>query len=77
MFSGVSNFTDSVDRTTMFIFLVSLFFLVFISVVMIYFVIRYNKKRNPKSEHIEGNLTLEILWSVIPLGLVMVMFLKS
>ncbi len=74
MFSGVSNFTDSVDRTTMFIFLVSLFFLVLISVVMIYFVIRYNKKRNPKSEHIEGNLTLEILWSVIPLGLVMVMF---
>jgi cytochrome c oxidase subunit 2 len=74
MFTGVSNFTNSVDRTTMFIFAVAMFFLVGISVVMIYFVIRYNKKRNPKSEHIEGNLTLELVWTLIPLIIVMVMF---
>jgi len=74
MFTGVSNFTNSVDRTTMFIFLISLFFLVGISAVMIYFVIRYNKKRNPKSEHIEGNFALELVWTLIPLALVMIMF---
>ncbi len=74
MFSGVSNFTNSVDRTTMFIFSISLFFLIGISAVMIYFLIRYNKKRNPKSEHIEGNITLELIWIIIPLALVMVMF---
>jgi cytochrome c oxidase subunit 2 len=75
MFSGASNFTDNVDRTTLFIFLVALFFLVGITATMIYFVVRYNKKRNPKSEHIEGNITLEIIWTVIPLVLVAIMFI--
>ncbi|HEX2396475.1 MAG TPA: cytochrome c oxidase subunit II [Bacteroidales bacterium] len=74
MFTGVSNFTNSVDRTTMFIFLVSAFFLVGITAAMIFFVIRYNKKRNPKSEHIEGNAILELVWTLIPLALVMIMF---
>lgn len=74
MFTGVSNFTNSVDQTTMFIFAISAFFLVGITIAMIYFVIRYNKKRSPKSEHIEGNVTLEIIWTVIPLILVMFMF---
>ena len=74
MFTGVSNFTNSVDRTTLFIFLVSIFFLVGITAVMIYFVFRYNKKRSPRSEHIEGNVKLEIVWIIIPLALVMIMF---
>ncbi len=74
MFSGVSNFVNSVDSTTLFIFLVAIFFLVGISVVMIYFVIRYNKKRNPKSAFIPGNTTLEITWIVIPAILVLIMF---
>jgi cytochrome c oxidase subunit 2 len=62
------------DRTTLFIFLVALFFLVGITATMLYFVFRYNKKRHPKSEHIEGNLSLEIIWTVIPLILVLIMF---
>jgi cytochrome c oxidase subunit II len=74
MFSGASNFTNGVDKTLLFIFCVSMFFLVTITIAMIYFVFRYNKKRNPKSEHIEGNLTLEIVWTVIPLILVIIMF---
>jgi cytochrome c oxidase subunit 2 len=74
MFTGVSNFTNNVDRTTMFIFVVSVFFLVTIMATMIYFVFRYNKKRNPVSTHIEGNVTLEVIWIIIPLVLVLVMF---
>jgi cytochrome c oxidase subunit 2 len=74
MFTGVSNFTNTVDRTTMLIFGISMFFLVGITLAMIYFVIRYNKKRNPKSMHIEGNVTIELVWTLIPLALVMVMF---
>jgi cytochrome c oxidase subunit II len=74
MFSGASNFVNNIDRTTLFIFLVSLFFLVSITVTMLYFVFRYNMKRSPKSEHIEGNLSLEITWIVIPVILVAIMF---
>jgi len=74
MFSGASNFVNSVDRTTMFIFLVALFFLVGITATMLYFVYRYNKTRSPKSAFIEGNVTLEIIWIVIPVILVAMMF---
>lgn len=74
MFSGASNFTDNVDKTFMFTFYVSIFFLVGITIVMLYFVYKYHKKRRPKSEHIEGNVLLEIIWTVIPLILVGVMF---
>jgi len=75
MFSGASNFVNNVDSLTLLIFLISLFFLVAISATMIYFVFRYNMKRNPKSEHIEGNVTLEIVWTVIPVILVGIMFI--
>jgi cytochrome c oxidase subunit 2 len=74
MFSGASNFVNKIDSDLLFIFLVSIFFLVGITVVMIYFVIRYDKKKNPKSSFIEGNIILEILWIVIPLILVSFMF---
>lgn len=46
---------------------ISVFFLVFITALMIYFVIRYSKKRHPQAENIEGNVWLEITWTVIPL----------
>jgi cytochrome c oxidase subunit II len=42
---------------------------------MLYFVYRYNKRRSPKSEHIEGNVTLEIVWTIIPVILVTIMFI--
>jgi cytochrome c oxidase subunit 2 len=72
--SGASNFVQGVDLTFIIILGVSVFFLVSITAVMIYFVIRYNRKRNPKATNIEGNNTLEIVWTVIPLILVLIMF---
>jgi len=72
--SGASNFVQGVDLTFIIILGISVFFLVSITAVMIYFVIRYSRKRNPKATNIEGNNTLEIVWTVIPLILVLIMF---
>jgi cytochrome c oxidase subunit II len=72
--SGASNFVQGVDLTFIIILGASVFFLVSITAVMIYFVIRYSRKRNPKATNIEGNNTLEIVWTVIPLALVLIMF---
>lgn len=72
--SGASNFVQGVDLTFIIILGISVFFLVSITTVMIYFVIRYSRKRNPKATNIAGNNTLEIAWTVIPLILVLVMF---
>ncbi len=72
--SGASNFAYGVDLSFAVIFGISIFFLVGITAVMIYFVIRYSRKKNPKATNIHGNNKLEILWTVIPTLLVLVMF---
>jgi len=74
MFSGASNFTQGVDTAFLFILAVSAFFLVVITIVMVWFVIRYSRKRNPVSANIPGNNVLELAWTLIPTLLVLGMF---
>lgn len=74
MFSNASNFVEGVDLSFAVILGISVFFLVAITAVMIWFVIRYNRKRNPKPENVRENQKLEIIWTVIPTLLVLVMF---
>jgi len=74
MFKSASNFANSVDAVFLYIVGLSLIVLIGITVAMIYFVIKYNRKKNPVPENISGNLTLEILWTTIPLVLFLTMF---
>jgi cytochrome c oxidase subunit II len=74
MFSGYSNFSSGVDTAFAVITGISLFFLIGITAVIIYFIIRYNKKSNPVASEIEGSNKLEIIWTVIPVILVLFMF---
>jgi cytochrome c oxidase subunit 2 len=74
MFNGASSFSQGVDSVFLFTLIVSIFFLVLITVLMIYFVVKYNRKKNPKAKNIHGNVGLEIAWTVIPTILVLIMF---
>jgi cytochrome c oxidase subunit 2 len=74
MFDDISNFANSVDGTFLFTLVVSVFFLILITVLMIVFVIKYSRKRNPKGTNIHGNMFLEIAWTGIPTILVLIMF---
>ncbi len=74
MFTSASNFTDGVDAVFLYITALSLIVLIGITGAMIYFVIRYSRKRNPVPTHVQENLTLEILWTAIPLVLFISMF---
>ncbi len=56
------------------VFALSVVFLVGITVLMIYFVIRYSKKRNPVASQIEGHTGLEIVWTLVPLVLFLAIF---
>jgi len=69
-----SNFVSGVDTAFMLILGISLLFLVGITTTMIYFIVKYNQKRNPKAKQIEGSTKLEIIWTVIPTILVLIMF---
>jgi len=74
MFEGYSNFSGGVDTAFAIIVGISLFFLIGITAVIIYFIFKYNKKKNPVASEIEGSNKLEIIWTVIPLILVLFMF---
>jgi cytochrome c oxidase subunit 2 len=71
---NASNFVEGVDTSFEVILGIIFFFLIGITATMIYFVFRYRKERNPKATQIHGSVPLEILWTVIPTILVMVMF---
>jgi cytochrome c oxidase subunit II len=70
----LSNFVEGVDRAFFFIIGTSIFFLVGLTITIIVFVIRYNKKRHPKPVQMKDNYKLEVAWTVIPLILVLIMF---
>jgi cytochrome c oxidase subunit 2 len=69
-----SNFVQGVDTAFLVILVISFFFLIGLTVVMIYFMYKYNSKRHPVATQIHGSTTLEIVWTVIPFLLTMIMF---
>lgn len=74
MFTNSSNFSNSVDATFLYILGLSAIVLVGIIVTIIYFVIKYSRKKHPVPTNIASNTPLEIMWTVVPLILFMSMF---
>lgn len=74
MFSGASNLAAGVDKTFIFIFAVAFFFIIGITAFMIWTVIKFNRKKNKPAKQFTGSFKLEVIWTVIPLILVMMMF---
>ena len=64
-----------VDLLFYFLIAVSAFFVALIFLLIVIFVIQYRRRaENERPKPIEGKHWLEILWSVVPFGLTMVMF---
>jgi len=74
MIAQVSNYAHSVDNTFIIVVGICVFFLLLITFLLIYFSIRYNKKRNPKATNIHGSTKLEIIWTIIPTLIVLYIF---
>ena len=72
--TDASNFVNSYNIAFYSIAIISLILLTGLTVTMLYFVFRYNKKKNKTAIQNEGNTLLEIIWTVIPILLVLVMF---
>jgi cytochrome c oxidase subunit 2 len=69
-----SNFVATFDKTFYFTLGISLVLLIGLTVTMLWFIYKYNKKRNKTATQIKGNNLLEITWTVIPLLLALAMF---
>src|SRR5512137_1523671 len=70
--TGVSG--KVVNDVILYILVISVFLLSLITFLMVYFVIRYRRKKNPTPTDIEGSIWLEVTWTIIPTLLVLSMF---
>ena len=70
--TGLSG--EVVDQVFFYILAITVFLLALITFLMVYFVIRYQKKRNPQPSDVHENIWLEIIWTVVPTLLVLTMF---
>jgi cytochrome c oxidase subunit 2 len=75
IFSGATGISGRVvDNVFLYILLICVFLLGLITFLMVYFVVRYRRKKHPKPVDIEGSTWLEITWTVIPTLIVLTMF---
>jgi len=74
LLSNVPQLSDRISSSFMLILVISVGLLVLVTFFMIYFAIRYRRKRHPEAEKVKESLALEIAWTVIPTILVFIMF---
>lgn len=65
---------QGVDLAFWYILGVSVVLLFGITVVMIYFVVKYRRSKNPVASDIRDNYTLEIIWTIVPTLIALSMF---
>jgi cytochrome c oxidase subunit 2 len=70
-----SDFAGKVDTVIWFVTIISLISFILITIGLVYFAIKYRRRSdNDETPYITGNHFLEMLWTVIPSILVMVIF---
>jgi len=70
-----STLAPEVDHLLYFLLAITVFFTLLIFGAIFYFAVRYRRRSENELPHVvHTGYTLEILWSVIPFGLTMVMF---
>jgi len=74
MFWGPSNTAGKVEAAFIFIVVCCIVLLVLVTVTTVVFLIKYNRDRHSRPERVKENVALEIIWTVIPTLLVLVMF---
>jgi cytochrome c oxidase subunit II len=75
--TDIINPVTLVDRSFYLIIGFSFVFLFAITLVMIFFVIRYRRSIHPNPSDIRGNLWLEIAWIFIPAFIALAMFISG
>jgi cytochrome c oxidase subunit 2 len=75
--NDIVNPITLVDRSFYFIIGFSFVFLFALTLVMIWFVIRYRRSKNPIPSDIRGNLLLETVWIALPTFIALSMFVSG
>ena len=71
---SASTSAGNVDALYIFLLIVSAIMTLMIFSMLVIFAVRFRKQKGRHAEQIEGSVPLEITWSVIPFGVMMVFF---
>src|SRR5215475_10267404 len=69
-----STLAREMDAFYLFLVLITTFFSVLIALLILFFIIKYRKSPERQAQQIHGSTLLEIIWTGIPLGISMVIF---
>src|SRR5436305_1191878 len=72
-----STMSGNVDALFIFLMIVSGLMTLLVFAAVIYFAARYRHRKGVLAEQIEGSTALELTWTIIPLGVFMVIFAWS
>ena len=75
--NDIVNPITLVDQSFYYIMGFSFVFLFAITFVMIFFVVRYRRSKNPIPSDIRGNLLIETIWIVLPTFIAITMFMSG
>ncbi len=74
MMLGPSNTAGRIDSAFVVVVAACVVLLAIVTVCMVIFLVRYNRKRHPRPERVRESVLLEIVWTVVPTILVVLMF---
>jgi cytochrome c oxidase subunit 2 len=74
MLPEASTSAQFIDVAFFRILAIEMVLLIAVTSVMVFFVLKYRRKKNAVPENIEGNVLLEIIWTIIPTLLVLGIF---
>ncbi|MEJ2695830.1 MAG: cytochrome c oxidase subunit II [Candidatus Sulfobium sp.] len=74
MFLGPSNTSGKVESAFVIVTVMCVVLLVTITIAMLVFLFKYNKKRNSRAAETKDNIPLEVTWTIVPTILVLIMF---
>ncbi len=74
MFEGASNLAAGVDKAFDFIFYISAFFIIGITGFMVFILFKFARKRHKQPQQFRGSVKLEVLWTLIPTIIALLMF---
>lgn len=74
MYPQIFSAAKEVDQAFLIILGFSVLILVLVTAFMLFFLWKYNYKRNPKAADIEGSVWVEIVWTVLPTLIVLGLF---
>lgn len=74
MYPQIFSAAEGVDQAFLIILGFSVVILVLVTLFMLWFLYRYNVKRNPEAAQIDGNVWAEIIWTGLPTLIVLGLF---